>query len=316
MNTEAFVCLRTVDDAAVPLPDSSVLCLGNFDGVHPGHQALLRRGAEMAKERGVACGVFLFDPPSSDYLCDTPPGHLTTRCERSAMLSACGISFYIAADFSAMRDMPPELFAQSVLRDQLCAVGLVCGYNFRFGAGGRGDTALLRGIFGAENVSVIPCVSVDDRAVSASAIRSLLLGGKAEEAAVLLGRPYTLNAPVNHGKELARHWGMPTANQFFPAGKLIPAPGVYYTHCTVDGTVYDAVSNVGIRPSVSGDTHIPNCESYLLNFTGDLYGKQMQTAFLHFVRPEVHFSSPDQLRTQMRADIDSAGHYFAKGGRQ
>ncbi len=311
---QPFACYSAVDDTPFPVPPRAVYCLGNFDGVHVGHRALLTRGVEMAKKKNLPCGVFLFDPPSSDFLLTPPPFHLTTQKERSALLASCGISFYIAARFPALRALSADAFIQTVLLRDLGAAGAVCGYNFKFGKDGQGTPDALSDALGAENVLVLPCVSVDGQRVSASAVRRFLQAGDVKTAAALLGRPYSLKAEVCHGKELARTWNLPTANQSFPPQKLIPAAGVYLTVCTVDKVSYPAISNVGNRPTIQNDAHIPNCESHILGNCGNLYGKSMETSFLCRLRAEVQFASEEALHRQICADVEAANAFFAKEG--
>lgn len=158
-------------------------------------------------------------------------------------------------------------------------------------------------------VTVCPEIRVLDETVSSTRIRRLLNEGDPVQATQLLTRPYSLTAPVLHGKALGRTWGFPTVNQNFPADILIPRRGVYISSCTVDGVSYGGISNVGSRPTVDREAGI-NCETHLLDFSGDLYGREITVSFLQFLRPERQFESEQALREQIGQDLAQARDYF------
>ena len=157
-------------------------------------------------------------------------------------------------------------------------------------------------------VKIVDEVTKNGKTVSSSRIRTLLAQGDVQTAACLLQHPYSFTAPVLHGKQLGRRIGSPTINQVFPHGLQVPLCGVYVTECTVDGKRYRGVSNVGVRPTVDLDAAV-NCETYLLDFEGDLYGKEVTVAFLDFLRPEQKFTSLDELRAQIEKDVRQARLY-------
>jgi riboflavin kinase/FMN adenylyltransferase len=187
---------------------------------------------------------------------------------------------------------------------------VVCGFNYRFGAGGQGTPANLQEFFdapGFSGVTVWPEMTVDGLTVSSTHIRQALIAGDMDVVTSLLGRPYHLESRVVYGKRLGNTLGFPTANQFFPAERLIPAHGVYATLAHTRQGVFPAVSNVGVRPTVEGDVrHRINCETYLIGFDGDLYGQTVRVEFLSHLRGEERFDSLEALRAAISADADTA----------
>lgn len=302
------ICLSLQTMQPVSAPDACVLCLGNFDGVHIAHRALLNTATKLRAHRflDAACGVFCFDPPSSDFFGE--PAHLSSLSEKLECFREEGMEYAFLADFSALRETSPKDFATDVLKNFCHAVAVVCGFNFRFGHRGVGDPALLRDVLNVP-VEVQPEIQANGETVSASRIRALLWDGNVEEATRLLARPYSIRSTVIHGKELGRTWGFPTVNQAFPQGALIPRHGVYVSDCTLpDGSHRRGVSNVGNHPTVDRNASI-NCETYLLDFDGSLYDREITVSFLHFIRPEMKFDSPEALQAQIEKDLQAAKQY-------
>ncbi len=294
---------------AMPVP--CVLCLGNFDGVHKAHAMLVHAAAALADKLGAVPGAFCFTRPSGDYLQENAPPHLSSTHDRLSLLFDAGADFALVASFPAMRELEAGQFLD-YLQEQGC-VGVVCGDDFRFGKRAAGNAKTLLARFGAERTVIVPPQSLPDgRRISSSTIRALLESGDAERAALMLGRPWTLCAKVYHGKHLGSNWGFPTANQYFPARSVVPAHGVYAVRCTLDGKTYDGVSNVGVRPTVDGSRARVNCETHLLDFEGDLYGRVLHTAFYAYLRPERKFESADALRAAIAGDTGRARDYFSK----
>lgn len=295
---------RRVTDA-VPC----VLCLGNFDGVHKAHAMLVHAAVELAGKLGAVPGAFCFTRPSGDYLFENAPPHLASTHRRISLLFDAGAQLAIVAPFPTMREMSAEQFL-AYLEDQSC-VGVVCGDDFRFGKKAAGNAQTLIAHFGKDRTVVVPPQSLPDgQRISSSAIRAALGIGNAERAALMLDRPWTLCAKVYHGKHLGSHWGFPTANQYFPARSVVPAYGVYAVRCTVDGKTYNGVANVGMRPTVDGKQARVNCETHLFDYTGDLYGKVLCTAFYTYLRPERKFESADALRAAIASDAQRARDFF------
>ena len=298
------ISLKTGEDIAIP--DRTLLCLGNFDGVHLAHRELLCSARAWGETLGidVSVGVFCFRELTAKFLDGDFEGQLCSLEDRLERFRTCGMEFVILADFSEVRDLTAEQYLSDILIGQCHAAAVACGFNHRFGKGGQGTVNLLETYFEGR-VFVQPSVLFEGERVSASRIRKLLHDGGAEEAATLLTLPYSLTAPVLHGKALGGKMGVPTINQCFGEGYVIPKRGVYVTACEVDGVRYRGVSNVGARPTVDdGDT--VNCETYLIDFAGDLYGRVLTVHFLSYLREEKRFENLDLLRAQIKQDIQSA----------
>ena len=303
-------CISLKTGERIPMPEKTFLCLGNFDGVHLAHRALLEL-ARKNRERlcpDAAVGVFCFRQLPARFLNDDFQGRLCTPRERLERYRDCGMEIAILAEFEELRAFSPEAYLKDVLINSCHAVAVACGFNHRFGKNGAGDIALLTRTFG-ERLCVQEAVTLDGAAVSSSRIRDLLQEGRVEEAARLLTVPYCVTAPVLHGKALGRKMGTPTVNQQFPADAVIPRRGVYVTECTVGGKTYRGVTNVGVRPTVEDDGRI-NFETYLLDFAGDLYDADLTVHFLKFLRDERKFESTEALWEQIRGDIASARAYL------
>lgn len=319
----AIVLLNLVTKERIPCPLPNdfplrfVCALGNFDGVHLAHRRLLTRTLEVAKQSSAnghptAPAAFCFAVPSGDYFYQQPQ-HLTTLEEKLSLFADNGLSYAFLADFPSLRDLSPEQFICETLMKDCAADAVVCGYNFHFGQQGTGDCNTLSEHFGA-HCTVLPRVYmvVNDEpvTVSSSTIRTLLQNGNCAAATQMLCRPYSITSAVVHGKKLARSLGLPTANQYFPSKKLIPSHGVYATLCEIDGKQYYGVSNVGIRPTVDGEDTRINCETHVLQFDGDLYGKEITIHFYHKLRDERRFESIDALKSAILCDIERTHAYF------
>ena len=302
-------CISLSDMSISAMPESTVVCLGNFDGVHLAHRALMKETKRLrdAENLFAACCVFCFRVPSSDFLLSAPPAHLGTLAQKLACFRDEGMDFAILADFEALRELSPLEFAEKILKKECHCRAAVCGFNFRFGKNGDGDAVSLQSLLNLP-VSVQNEITLDGMTVSSTNIRRLLSQGDTEQAARLLGRPYSFIAPVVHGKALGKTIGIPTVNQFFPQGMLIPRHGVYITDCAVEGRVFRGVSNVGVHPTVDRKASL-NCETHLLDCNMDLYGKEITVHFLKYLREEQKFDSIDSLKAQIRSDIRSAKEY-------
>ena len=306
----AFVsCISLATMTKVTPPAASVLCLGNFDGVHLAHRELLNSAKKLRSRLSAdtACGVFCFSASPADYLSATPPPQLCTFEQKLELFYECGMEYAFVADFPSVKDLSPDEFIQTVLKEQCNCVGAVCGFNFRFGRKGAGSSELLQRSLYAP-VEIQEAILHEGEPISSTRIRKLLLEGDANAAASLLGRPYSFTSPVIHGKHLGHKLGAPTINQQIPHKMLIPAYGVYVTECEIEGERFRAVTNVGVRPTVEKNAGV-NCESYLLNFEGDLYEKNITTYFLERIRPEKQFSSQEDLQAQIHRDIETARNY-------
>ena len=284
--------------------EANILCLGNFDGVHFAHRTLLREAKKLKAEKlpHALCGVFCFEKPSIDYFSKNPPKHLTTLEQKLQYFASEGMDFAFIADFGALKDLSPEEFVNDVLVGQCACKAAVCGYNYHFGKGGTGTSRDLQKLLAPNTVIAMAPIYMDDNTVSSTRIRGLLEQGEITEANALLTTPFSIMAPVEHGKGLGRHLGFPTFNQIPPKEMLIPAHGVYLTRCEIDNKFYFGLTNVGTRPTVDVNA-TPNLETHLFNFVGDLYQKELLVEFLDFIRSEKRFESTEALQRQIQLDI-------------
>ncbi len=290
-----------------------VIALGFFDGVHSGHAALLKKAISRAKERG-ACPAVLTFSNHPDVLTGKSRISLINTCnERTQLIKKLfGIDDIILWDFDLkLMQLPWQDFLRRTV-NELGAVHLVAGYDYRFGHKGEGNAERLLEFCSENNIGsdIIEKVVLDGETVSSTVIRKFIERGDMENASAFLGHPHYMSGTVHHGVQLGRTLGLPTVNLHFEPDVLIPAFGVYATRVYIDGRSYIGVTNIGVRPTVS-DTPVPKSETHILDFSGDLYGTQVETEFLKFLRPEQKFSCGDELRKQIEKDIFSAREYFS-----
>ncbi len=302
-------CISLTDMKPSLMPKKTVICLGNFDGVHLAHRALMQEAVRRKQTEApdaAACAL-CFRIPSSDLLKEKPPAHLCTTEQKLEYFREAGMEYAILVDFSKIREYSPKKFVNVILQEKCNCVAAVCGFNYRFGYKGEGDADLLTALLHGR-VSVQKEICLDGLTVSSTNIRAMIADGNIRRAAALLGRPYALRAPVVHGKGLGRKIGIPTVNQFFPSDILPPKVGVYITDCVIDGRRFRAVSNVGVHPTVDKCAAL-NCETHLLDCREDLYEKQATVYFLERLRDEIKFDSVDALTQQIARDVQAAKKY-------
>lgn len=282
-------------------PPRPVLTIGNFDGVHRGHQALIQRTRALADSLGAPPAALTFDPtPREVFRPDDAPARIQALDQRLAHLEAAGLALVIVEPFTeALGAMPPEAFAHSVLAEAIGVQGLALGHDFRFGRGRAGGASLLRELL-AVPVEQVEALQHDGAPISSSRIRTALAGGQVAEATALLGRPHEVCGPVIAGDQRGRTLGFPTAN-LAPLAGLAPRPGVYAARAGVQGARHRAVVNLGRRPTFDGSGL--TLEVHLLDFHGDLYGQQLSVAFVERIRDERRFSGPEELRAAIASDV-------------
>ncbi|MDE7262383.1 MAG: riboflavin biosynthesis protein RibF [Oscillospiraceae bacterium] len=290
------------------------IALGFFDGLHLGHQALLRRTVEQARTLGLSPALLTFDRSPREFVTGTPVPLLTTNEERRRAVETLfpGVEVITVPFDRDMMTMPWEAFVE-MLADSYGALWLVAGHDFRFGHRNTGNAGLLREKAAALGVGcdIIPAVKLEGVTVSSTYIRSLLEKGDAETAARFLGRPFSVSGLVKHGKRLgSSRLDAPTVNVVPDPRQLVPAFGVYAAWVTVDGETRPAVTNVGVRPTVDTDGGV-TVESHLLESVGELYGADCRVEFLKMLRSERRFGSLDGLREQIARDAEEARAYFA-----
>jgi riboflavin kinase/FMN adenylyltransferase len=292
----------------------AVLAIGNFDGVHLGHQQVIGDARALANAKNAPLGVMLFDPhPQQFFVPDAPPFRLTRLVTRAALLADLGVDFTLALPFdAAMAACEAEDFISDILVGKLNVSAVCVGYDFCFGKGRKGNFAMLRdvgGEMGFETFATEAVLQPDStNPYSSSAIRNFLRDGEPEKAAALMGHAFAIEAAVQQGDRRGHTIGFATANM--PLDDYVLAKfGVYAVRAEVldgafAGQTLSGVANLGLRPTVGTDK--PRLESHFFDFDGDLYGANLRVALLHFIRPEQKFDGLDALKSQIAKDSDKA----------
>lgn len=289
----------------VELPESWV-AVGTFDGVHIGHRGILERMSREAHERGLPAVVVTFFPHPVVVLRGLEgPYYLTLPDERARYLGEAGIDVVVTLEFTReMAAWSARHFVQ-LLRAHLGMSELWAGPDFALGHNREGDLPALT-LLGEElgyRVRVVPPFQHRGVVVSSSRVRALLMEGEVTEAAALLGRPYAISGPVAHGDSRGHTLGFPTANIDFWPQKIVPANGVYACRAWLQGQRYDAVTNVGVRPTFGTLPPLPRIEAYLLDFRREIYGQTLEVEFIRRLRGEQRFESVEALVGQIHRDI-------------
>ena len=292
-----------------------VVALGFFDGVHLGHGALLRKAVERAQELDAAPAAISFDVhPDTLVRGESVPLISNNDTRRSIMQRLYGIPELILIHFNVeTMHMHWDKFLDMMV-EEFEAVHFVIGHDFHFGSRGRGDAEKMAQYCAEHGLSfdVVDPVCVDGQRVSSTEIRKLLLEGKMAEADKMMGHPYELSDVVQHGHRLGTKMGTPTVNMRIDRDMLVPRHGVYATKVYLDdGRTYPGVTNIGVRPTVSGSGAV-TVETFILDFEGDLYEKNIRVEFFKFLRPEQKFSKVEELRDQINLDAECSRTYFER----
>lgn len=349
-----MIIRRTPESLDLPIPlnldAGSCVTIGNFDGVHLGHQALLALTRERAAQRKSPAAVVTFEPHPLEVLTPHAPPRLSTTEERLALLEAAGMDMVLLVKFTPeLAAMTPEVFVRRLLTDTLNMRELFLGYDFSLGRERAGTPERLAEIGRQEGFSVdrLEALSVGEVVVSSTRIRELLRVGKPWEASALLGRLYSVRGEIIHGQKRGRLLGFPTAN-LAPGEVMLPKPGVYATLASLPGPspsllpvlkdvprpanaakggkddaarkatasfrdtgiTWPAVTNIGHNPTF-GPMGL-SVETHLLGFQGDVYGEQMEVAFVERLRDEITFTGPDALMAQIQKDVKDADRLFTR----
>ena len=289
------------------------VAIGKFDGIHLGHQKLIQKIIEQ-KAKGYLATVFTFDTSAAAFF-GGEEKELTTREEKRIVFEKMGVDVLI--EFPLNRETAatePVEFVQRYLVSQMQAAYICAGTDLSFGRRGAGNYELLQQYadsYGYQ-VELIDKVRMDGEEVSSTRIREAVRTGQMEAAARMLGTSYSVSGTVEHGRRLGRTIGMPTANLLPEQDKLLPPNGVYYSKVLMGGRIYRSITNIGCKPTVS-ENHIMGVETYLYDFAGDIYGKDITVQLLAFRRPEMKFDGVDSLKAQMQKDI-AAGQIFSDKG--
>jgi riboflavin kinase/FMN adenylyltransferase len=287
------------------------LTIGNFDGVHRGHQAMLSRLIEAADDLGLPSAVLTFEPhPREFFARDSAPPRLCTLRAKLERFAALGIErVYIARFDQRLASLTPETFIENVLVGALGTRWLLVGEDFRFGKGRTGDLATLRAAARSFSVEAMRTVAVEGERASSSAVRAALAAGNLAHANALLGRSFTMSGRVAHGAKLGRNLGFPTAN--IPLKRRPPLSGIFAVRVHgLEPGPRAAVATLGVRPTVSA-SGIPLLEVFIFDFDDLIYGRRIAVEFLHKLRDEERYPDLDTLTRQIRADAAQARDYFA-----
>ena len=291
--------------------NKTIYALGFFDGVHIGHGALLKQCSTLAQEYGCIAGAVTFGVHPDLLVRHQMPVLINAPRDREWLLREMyGMEQVLTLPFDEeMRTMPWEAFLDMLRRDH-GAAGFVCGDDFRFGYQGQGNAALLERYCEERGLPcrVVPEQTLEGVRVSSSYIRSQIETGDMATAVRFLGHPHILRGTVVHGRALGRTLGVPTANLRLIPGMVVPRFGVYACRCIIDGAAYPAVTNVGTRPTVEGQS--VTVEPWILDYSGDLYGREITLEFYYFIRPEKKFPDLDALKAEIHRNAEQTRHYL------
>jgi riboflavin kinase/FMN adenylyltransferase len=290
--------------------EGCVLTIGNFDGVHRGHQALLQQVKALARQHRLPSVVMVFEPHPQEFFSAAPPARLLTLREKIDVINAHGIDAVICLRFNAaLAATSAEAFIDDILLRRLNVKHLVIGDDFRFGRQRSGDVAMLRRD-GRFAVYASDSVCVEATRVSSTVIRQALADGDMARAERLLGHPYTIGGRVAHGDKRGRLLGFPTANIVLKRRSL-PLTGVYAVRVNgIDDRVVTGVANVGVRPTVNGTQ--ARLEVHLFDFSGDIYGRRLAVQLLHKLRGEQKFDGLPALQAQIARDVEQAKAFLQR----
>ena len=285
----------------------SAVAIGKFDGVHLGHKKLLKYILEQKKD-GLKSVVFTFDPSPEEFFTGHTVRQLFTKDEKRREFKKLGIDILIEFPLTEKTAATePEDFVRRILVGQINADYIAAGTDVTFGAGGRGDQYLLKSLSGElfYELALIDKVRLDGAEVSSTRVRNEVADGNMAMAERLLGSYYSVSGIVEHGRHIGHTIGVPTVNILPPEDKLLPPFGVYSSKVHLGGKVYDGMTNIGRKPTISEKEKV-GVETYIYDFDGDAYGEFIEVELLRFVRPEMKFDNLDMLKAQIDSDLKNA----------
>ncbi|NTW04660.1 MAG: bifunctional riboflavin kinase/FAD synthetase [Peptococcaceae bacterium] len=292
-----------------------VVALGNFDGVHVGHQRLISSLVTEAKNINGTSVVFTFQPHPLQVLLGEAPMILISQQTKEDIFREMGVDVLLLIPFTEkFAHLSPEKFIEKILVDGLDVKSIFVGYNYTFGRNGSGTAKTLEneGSRYGFKVNIIQPVAVTDIPVSSTLIRNLLNKGEVDEAARYLGGNFFIEGQVREGEKRGRQLGFPTANIMIREGFMAPANGIYAVKVQSDGEIYSGVANLGIKPTFCQKKTTPILEVHLLDFKGDLYGKTIKVYFIKKIREEKKFSSVDKLIVEIKSDVEKSRIILSK----
>lgn len=296
--------------------EPTAIALGNFDGIHLGHQRLIGDTVEKAREKGLKSAVFTFSNHPKDLLPrEKKVKNILIKEDKEALIASLGVDYLFNIPFTkAIMTMSPETFIEELLLEKFQMKAAFCGFNYHFGYKAAGNPDVLRRL-GAEkgyDVTEIPPFKIKGEIVSSSLIRTLIASGQVEKCETYLGRHYTIGGEVVVGNRLGKKLGFPTSNLVINPAMVTPPNGVYVTYCTYNGVRYPSVTNVGHKPTIGH--YSKNVETHIFNFDRELYGKQITVEFLKKTRDEVKFDNVRELSEQIVRDCKEARLFHQKLG--
>jgi len=296
--------------------NKTAVALGIFDGIHRGHQDLINTAISHKKE-GLSPAVFTFNTKSV-----TSKGKLDMlisdrlKCEK---LDKMGIEYIYSPDFLSVKGLTAECFVKQILHEKLNASVLLCGENFHFGKGafaGSNELVALAEKYGMK-AEIIPYTLFNGKPISSSEIRRLIGEGSIDVANFMLGYDFHFRLPVVHGNSIGRTLDFPTINQYFPQNQVIPRFGVYASTTYFDEKEYFSITNIGVKPTIGGEKS-PLAETYIIDYEGDLYERNVTVSLKKFIRPEQKFAGIDELKSQLKKDLEKVKKFLyfdkSKGG--
>ena len=300
------------DNLDFELSELCAVSIGKFDGLHKGHRIIMDELIKQ-KKKGFQTAVFTFEPGPEQYFCSLQEeGNLISESEKEAILSKLGVDYLIRIPFDEkIAYMSATDFLKEILLKKVKAKVVVAGTDVTFGYKREGNRDFLEKMRQHFDYELIFCEKIiyENAEISSSRIRECLKQGQMDKANEMLGNPFHMKGIVEKGRRLGHTLGFPTVNISVPRDLFLLPFGVYYTKVTVEGTSYFAMTNIGVRPTVSESGRI-SVESYLLDFNKDLYGKPIYVEFLSFARPEIKFTSKNELISQLKSDVENTKEYF------
>lgn len=283
--------------------DRTVVALGNFDGIHRGHQALIKRAVSIAKEKKLKSAVFTFtDHPRNVLSGKQVVKNIIYEDEKIEILEKMGIDYLFSLDFELLKEQSPEDFVDQILIGAFHIDTAVCGFNFTYGYRAEGTPHLLVEDAARKGfqVSVVDPVMIRGQVVSSTLIREKILCGELEAASEMLGRTYSIRGTIVRGNQIGRTIGFPTCNITVDAAMVAPPNGVYVTRARIDDRIFDSMTNIGRKPTVG--EYETNIETNILEFHEDVYGKMIRVEFICKIRDEKKFSGLEELKKQIGRD--------------
>jgi riboflavin kinase/FMN adenylyltransferase len=292
--------------------EPSAVALGFFDGVHIGHQAVIGKAVEVARERGFASMAFTMRNHPRSLIEKAAPALINTFEERLEILKSTGVDRVVWTDFDeAFAGLTPRVFVEKVLSGKLGARAVAAGLSYRYGAGAAGDIRMLAD-FGMDlgfKVYAVEPIFFGRRRISSTCLRELIAAGEVGTAMSLMGRPFCIRGTIMKGEGRGRTLGFPTANLAFSKEKVVPSEGVYAARAVIRSSIFSAAVSVGRSPTFKRSTF--SLEAHLLGFTGDIYGGELALYFAEKIRPQKKFRSPEELSLQIGRDVETVRKVLA-----